>query len=578
MVLGLVVAIAAAALYAHSAGEPAAQSPEEVSERGGEQNTPPVLWWTPAEPSALVPSPTVFVPTASTIPATATPVAPVISLSDAVPGRLAEDLKRLGIVIAGAEQPAKLTLAPAGDDVESAPLRVVWVYALAAPFPTVQDAISLADLRKMWSTPNSGVSPGSPLLVSPETEAAVSALWGEPAEGAVSVFPEDALLDEAWKRRTSWAILPFEDLEPRWKVLRIDGRSPIDEPFDVGGYPLKVTFVAHGQPEAEAALSTMVPKERSLITNEDPQGITTVVMTGVTALVRATAYAMETRGLLFPARDIHDWLASADITHISNEASFYTDCPYPNPASDLLYFCSRPSYLSLLEYVGADVVELSGNHNNDVKTYYGADVYGSTLQLYAEHGMQTFAGGMNIQDARKPAIVERNGIRFAFIGCNPAGPPAAWATDNSPGAAFCGDNQWLIDAIRQQREQGNLPIVTIQYFENYIDSALEAEKAFYRQIAEAGALVVNGSQAHTPKGMEFYHGAFIHYGLGNLFFDQMQTTATRQEFIDRHVFYGGKEISVELLTAMLEDYARPRPMTAAERAAFLNSIFKASGW
>jgi hypothetical protein len=32
---------------------------------------------------------------------------------------------------------------------------------------------------------------------------------------------------------------------------------------------------------------------------------------------------------------------------------------------------------------------------------------------------------------------------------------------------------------------------------------------------------------------------------------------------------------VELLTAELEDYARPRPMTEAERAAFLSRIFNA---
>jgi poly-gamma-glutamate synthesis protein (capsule biosynthesis protein) len=55
-------------------------------------------------------------------------------------------------------------------------------------------------------------------------------------------------------------------------------------------------------------------------------------------------------------------------------------------------------------------------------------------------------------------------------------------------------------------------------------------------------------------------------------------TGTRREFIDRHVFYDGKYISTELLTAMLEDYARPRPMTEAERVEFLRYLFAASGW
>ena len=81
--------------------------------------------------------------------------------------------------------------------------------------------------------------------------------------------------------------------------------------------------------------------------------------------------------------------------------------------------------------------------------------------------------------------------------------------------------------------------------------------------------------------MVFEGDTFIHYGLGNLFFDQMAVyynntlmPGTRDEFIDRLVFYDGELISVELLTAKLEDYARPRPMTAEERAALLSRIFE----
>ena len=53
---------------------------------------------------------------------------------------------------------------------------------------------------------------------------------------------------------------------------------------------------------------------------------------------------------------------------------------------------------------------------------------------------------------------------------------------------------------------------------------------------------------------------------------------TRREFMDRHVFYDGKYLGMELLTSMLEDYARPRPMTEAERSAFLSDYFYHSGF
>jgi len=58
----------------------------------------------------------------------------------------------------------------------------------------------------------------------------------------------------------------------------------------------------------------------------------------------------------------------------------------------------------------------------------------------------------------------------------------------------------------------------------------------------------------------------------------MWSEAVRQEFIDRYVFHNGRLISVELLTAHLEDWSRPRPMTPPERAAFLQEMFTASGW
>jgi poly-gamma-glutamate synthesis protein (capsule biosynthesis protein) len=85
--------------------------------------------------------------------------------------------------------------------------------------------------------------------------------------------------------------------------------------------------------------------------------------------------------------------------------------------------------------------------------------------------------------------------------------------------------------------------------------------------------------------MTFQEDAFIDFGLGNLFFDQMGVTVngenitqTRWEVIQRHTIYNGKLLSTELLTAMLEDYAKPRPMTEEERITFLEELFTASGW
>ena len=63
--------------------------------------------------------------------------------------------------------------------------------------------------------------------------------------------------------------------------------------------------------------------------NRRADKLTTVVLTGVTALVRGTAYIMEQSGYTYPAIDIGDILRGADILHISNEISVYRNLSQP---------------------------------------------------------------------------------------------------------------------------------------------------------------------------------------------------------------------------------------------------------
>src|SRR3990172_4540116 len=120
---------------------------------------------------------------------------------------------------------------------------VQWVYALVARFPTVTDGVTFEQLKLAWTQ---GTAPaplnGIPLLMEESTFAAFSALWGAPAAGSVRTMPADQLLDAAWAEMRSWAIIPFESLEPKWKVLTIDGQSPIRKNFNPSTYPLSVSF------------------------------------------------------------------------------------------------------------------------------------------------------------------------------------------------------------------------------------------------------------------------------------------------------------------------------------------------
>ncbi len=107
------------------------------------------------------------------------------------------------------------------------PLLGRWTYALVAPFPTITQGISSVALRYAWNSQPLE----RPLLVDESTYAVFTAKWGPAAQGAVRVLPADEILGAAWDS-SSWAIVPFEKLEPRWKVLEVDGQSPLRKSFD----------------------------------------------------------------------------------------------------------------------------------------------------------------------------------------------------------------------------------------------------------------------------------------------------------------------------------------------------------
>lgn len=441
-----------------------------------------------------------------------------------------------------------------------------WTYALVAPFPTLIDEVTLRDVQRAWQGRSGGPFEGTPLMMAAETQALFAAWWGEPAESAVQVVAAEELVDAAWAAQPSWALIPFEALQPKWKVLVVDGQSPVWKDFEAAEYALNVPVGIVGLASGDMAFE---------IRNRDADKLTTLITTGVTALVRATAWDMERKGLTYPAEDVGDLLRDADITHVSNEVPFAEDCPPPNPGQRNLIFCSDARYIALLEEIGTDVVELTGDHFND----WGKEAMLFTLELYDSVGWPYYGGGANLEEGRKALLFEHNGNHIAFIGCNGKGGGYASAKTDYPGAVDC-DYDWLTSEIRRLSTEGYLVIVTFQHDEVYTYKPQPGLIRDFGLVAEAGASIVSGSQAHQAHGVEFKDDdTLIMYGLGNLFFDQIVISQdTSQALIARHVFYDGRYINTELFTTVFVDYAKPRFMTTEERSAYLAQIFKASIW
>ncbi|MBQ6343249.1 MAG: CapA family protein [Anaerolineaceae bacterium] len=421
-------------------------------------------------------------------------------------------------------------------------------YTVACPFTTITDTITLSELKNKVNA-------------EAETEGEIRQVWvSEQAAQELSMvftgLPTEKVIADINGKITmsnegvSCAVIPLKDADPTMKLIHTEHTHfPWDDVYDPQSDPLAVP-----------ADDSDFERDRA----------TTLLITGTTALTRTVSYKMAQNGTLYPAEMVKSVFDSSDITHISNESSIWSLCPEPVLNNTSMQFCSRSDAIDVFDYLGVDIVELTGNHLRD----YDWKPLAEMLELFDEKGYSYYGAGKNILSAAKPLFIEHNGNHFVFLGCNCAGPEHVYASERLPGVQRCDFDQ-MEKQIRKYSAQGYLVIATIQYYEIYSRTPSDIQKRDFQRLSDAGAVIVSGSQQHYSQTMLPMKDRFIHYGLGNLFFDQMDVPVkgTRQEFLDRYVFYDGRLLSVQLITTLLYDYSRPSLMSDDERADFLKEIF-----
>ncbi len=570
----LILSGASLALFGWQGGIGGQTSPVSVQsltaptpEPGGESTLPPSPQAAPAATVQPVQGGSPALPLA-------TPPALAVALPSPMPSDLADPVLRWIAQQPGARvitdtQQADIwiDLQPGGE------LLAERIYVPVARFATLSDEVSAVDLLARWmSAPEPGMAP---LALDADAFAALSLLWGPPAQ--VDILPDTAAVAAALEPYPArLGVLPFDRLAPQVKALAVNGQDPTDNDFDSEAYPISVRFYVHAKPEAQQSAATLqtAVAQAGQQTNRDPDKLTVLAMTGVTAMARMTALRMEQKGYDYPAAIIGPLLSKADITHISNEIPFTENCQV-NPSENNLLLCSKPAYLEALRAVGVDIVGLTGNHLND----FGKDGNLWSLQFYQDENLPIYGGGANLEEALKPLLVEHNGNRLVFLGANQYGPEFAWADTDWPGSAPY-DLAQMSQAISDARSDLNadLVLVEMQWEESYDTLPIQSQLQGLRALSSAGADIVTGVQSHVPQAIEFRDQGMILYGLGNFFFDQMWSQATREGLIPRHTIYGGRHLSTKILTTILEDFAQPRWTTESERQALLRRVFTASGW
>ncbi len=449
---------------------------------------------------------------------------------------------------------------------------------------SVLGSITLDELRQVWT--GTGQTPNfTNIYVSQEDVPELTALLGSPG-GNVKPTPAGGVEAAVWGDKMGLGILPFDELTVKLRAIKLDGDSPVDNRFNAAKWPL--TARAYLSAKTDAGRAALSKTNVGTLTNRDAGKLTVLVMTGVTAMARNSAVAIDRSGDPgFLARQVGPELAAADITIISNEIPFMPDCVANNTLNNLL-LCSKPAYWENLSLSGVDAIGLTGNHMND----FGYDNFRWTLDFYKDKKIPSYGGGADDKVARQPLILEQNGNKLGFIGANSWGPEyywnangekvSAWAGKDNPGAARFDLAQMQAD-IAALKPQVDLVFGEVQHTEfnaagDYQTEPIPQQVTDFRGMIDAGAEVVTGVMAHAPQAVETRNGKLILYGLGNLYFDQTWSWPTRTGLVARHTIYDGKLINTELLVTVIDKNFQLRWATPEERMQVLKSVFDVSRW
>jgi len=367
-----------------------------------------------------------------------------------------------------------------------------------------------------------------------------------------------SLLEKMKEDDNNVGLVDLKDLDYQSKILSVDEKYYLDD--EEGALPIH--FYGKLKDGVDSFIVSVLKNNVDIDGGVfDREKLSKVNMSGVVAISRGVASKIDKSGnVMYQASEIADFLADADLTHVSNEVSFMDGCTVYSG----MRFCSKPEYFEILKKSGVDIVELTGNHNND----FGSDNSKKSIEMYVDAGMRYFGGGLNTEDASKILYEEVKGTKIAFIGYNwydTMYGSTALAGANRSGANSYSDEK-LENDVKEAKKNADVVIVDFQFQECYCypDSdmvypicykALSSpdQKGVFKKAIDLGANIVIGTQAHQPQTYELYKDGVIFYGLGNLFFDQNIWIGTRQGLVLTHYFYNGKYIQTKIVPIYMDN-------------------------
>ncbi len=370
----------------------------------------------------------------------------------------------------------------------------------------------------------------------------------------VAEGPPRAALRAVVRKRGTVAVVPAGALGPQVRALRVGDVDPVRHP---GRYPLRTPA------------------------REEPGPVVTVSVVGDIMLGRGVAEAA--RGSGDPAlalRPTAGRLSRADVT-VGNLESTLSRAGRPTQGGDS--FAADPAVVEGLRDAGFDVLGLANNHLGD----FGDRALVQTVRRLRGGGIATFGAGAGMREAWRPAVVERSGVRFGFVGFNAIGETPAVAPGR-PGAVSVGmpprtgplDRAALRRfeaAVRRLDRRVDVVVAMPHWGTQYTNRPEPIQSRVARRLVRAGVDVVVGGHPHWLQGVEMVNRRLVVHSLGNFVFDMDFMRETQEGAILELTFWGERLMAADFVPYVMDDRFAPRVVSGRRGEQVLAVMRQASG-
>lgn len=172
---------------------------------------------------------------------------------------------------------------------------------------------------------------------------------------------------------------------------------------------------------------------------------------------------------------------------------------------------SDPRFAEYVRALHPTVIGMANNHTKD----YGERPMFETKAMFEREGYVCIGAGKNSDEAYRPAILEKDGVKVAIIAtCENEFGTASETVSGTAGYSL----SRVTHAIESAKANGCLPIIYFHGGHEGYPFPSPARRELYRHFVEIGAAAVVSMHSHCPQGYEIYRNAPIVYGMGNFYF------------------------------------------------------------